>query len=800
MNDASGFREVRSSFSRSPSYRFPEEQRHQLGTGSWSLLGTPQSHQSLLYASVQTEKSSWNHFHARTASFTANSIKRTKVPGSFVFLLLVLAFHLWALTYMSTSGLTQPLPEEIVTLEKLEITQGIQTDDNTAPLIADRKTLVRAFFTVDHGTELTITARLAIKDPSGRNRESNEETVRLVASRNSDLAGRRLDKTASLNFVLHDSWVKAGTFAFYIVGNKVVNADGHSITCTNCGTYEEIVQFIPATTLRLRIVKFAYTKGGKLHYPSPIDEELVKSWLMRAYPIAHLDIQASSAETLEEQERFFLMKDCEIPSIQLNKLRFHEVYEAKTVDKRTRYVGLVPDSGLLMRGCAFASSGAANSAIPAVVPTGPDYHIWDEDVVSEKDGSYGDWYVGHELSHTFGLLHVHVPDCGNAGEPFDKSEEMRGGLIKGKDGDCVGLDMGDSSLKSRGPLSLEVLDGNKYYDVRTYCGPFWISSYTYVKILCRLYKEDSVAVTPLCRTPGVGQLAPPVFFTSLSTPLAIRGSGGSATPHLFQSADRTLPRRTEQEISIDTEAGSNKPIVTEDPTEQLFGILGIIEYIKATKEIKGRIVHTQKLSSAMDEPSDAKKQVSLRFLDKDGNPIKPDLPVGFEWREEKPKHEPEDRTVGLIRDVVKLPREPVSAVAIVWIQTGQVLDTRNLSDKLPTLDDKSIGGKKTLIEALDPLDISWAPAQVSGLIPSANVTYTVAISQDNGTTWQTVAIEYKPPASMVTSGKIIFTITDIKIKELQLEHVTRLKVKIVANDGFHSSEVTKDLTFPAGPG
>ena len=38
MNGTSGFGEVRSPASRSPSYRLLREQRHQFGTGSWSFL------------------------------------------------------------------------------------------------------------------------------------------------------------------------------------------------------------------------------------------------------------------------------------------------------------------------------------------------------------------------------------------------------------------------------------------------------------------------------------------------------------------------------------------------------------------------------------------------------------------------------------------------------------------------------------------------------------------------------------------------------------------------------------------
>jgi len=40
MNGPSGFQEVRSSPSRSPSYRFLQEQQPQFGTGSWHLIRT----------------------------------------------------------------------------------------------------------------------------------------------------------------------------------------------------------------------------------------------------------------------------------------------------------------------------------------------------------------------------------------------------------------------------------------------------------------------------------------------------------------------------------------------------------------------------------------------------------------------------------------------------------------------------------------------------------------------------------------------------------------------------------------
>ena len=40
MNGTSGFHEVRSSTSRSPSHRFLQEQRHRFGSGAWRLFDT----------------------------------------------------------------------------------------------------------------------------------------------------------------------------------------------------------------------------------------------------------------------------------------------------------------------------------------------------------------------------------------------------------------------------------------------------------------------------------------------------------------------------------------------------------------------------------------------------------------------------------------------------------------------------------------------------------------------------------------------------------------------------------------
>jgi len=335
---------------------------------------------------------------------------------------------------------------------------------------------------------------------------------------------------------------------------------------------------------------------------------------------------------------------------------------------------------------------------------------------------------------------------------------------------------------------MNVLDGKKWHDVRSYCGNLWLSADTYKKILCRLYSADAVKVTPLCKPGADGQLTTPSFYAARSGHLDHPGSVTDRVAHLVEFRDPIPLTSKKPEAHIDKGEILENLLINEPTSGELLALLARTEYNENTKERKVEIVYTEKLSRAMKQPAEAKKKVAIRFLD-ENNKIMKEIPIALE---ERPTTK-DNRTLGLIKNAVLIPPEPVSSLAIVWIETGEVLATKNIGKKPLILDDKAIDAKKVIKEFKDPIDISWAPTQVADPVKPEDVTYTVRISTDNGATWETVAVGYKPTKSMLAAGKILFTITDSKIKELHLESISKLNVKIIANDGFNSTEVSKDL-------
>ena len=85
MNGTSGFQEVRSSTSRSPSYRFLHEQRHRFGTGSWYLLHTKEL--LLMEPQVRMMPPLLSSSQNRIASSTAQSMKLANAPDAFASIL-----------------------------------------------------------------------------------------------------------------------------------------------------------------------------------------------------------------------------------------------------------------------------------------------------------------------------------------------------------------------------------------------------------------------------------------------------------------------------------------------------------------------------------------------------------------------------------------------------------------------------------------------------------------------------------------------------------------------------------------
>jgi hypothetical protein len=147
-------------------------------------------------------------------------------------------------------------------------------------------------------------------------------------------------------------------------------------------------------------------------------------------------------------------------------------------DPRTHYYGFVSDGGFFMRGSAAGIPGVPDPATVASGPTGSNTWGWD------NDGSYGDWYGGHELGHTFGRFHPGF--CGESAD--DPSYPFTAGQLANADDAFVGVDVGDATLG----IAPVALPGTAWHDVMTYCVTQWLSSYTYGGVRTRLAAEAAL--------------------------------------------------------------------------------------------------------------------------------------------------------------------------------------------------------------------------------------------------------------------------------------------------------------------
>ncbi|HEY3269128.1 MAG TPA: hypothetical protein VGM37_19630 [Armatimonadota bacterium] len=389
-----------------------------------------------------------------------------------------------------------PVGTRVVVLG-FEPTQSVQTMPNSVPLIADKRTVVRVYLSLEGpltslpGISGRMTANPPGPDPSFQLGAAippfNVQSLNTVTVLpGTDLVAARRNINLSLNFEVPASWTEVGKVHFGLTGISLDGCDtnielvgGQNLNDLSLYSYNT---FTPAPPVRVRIVSVPYqtTSGGTVHSPRQKDLDFLQSWLRRAYPTPMVSASFLTLDTRTGTPGSSFSAD-DINS-QLQDVRSMEV-SSGSVDSHTHYYGMVDDAGGFMRGKA--------DGIPSWVasgPTGSGTFGWD------GDGSYGDWYGGHELGHTFGRFHARY--CG-AEECFDfiwtfcpdgyvpypyAGGFLSSNVVYGN----FGFDVGDPSLS----LPMAVFRPDVAHDVMTYCDNEWVSDFTYEGILDRLRAEN----------------------------------------------------------------------------------------------------------------------------------------------------------------------------------------------------------------------------------------------------------------------------------------------------------------------
>ena len=365
----------------------------------------------------------------------------------------------------------------LLTCDGVEVTQAIQNMAHGVPLIAQKRTVARVYLSVGGSDRVTVSGVIRVRrvGSSGLGTAIRAQApLTIDPALNGNLRLKRESETRSLNFILPRQVLTAGQWEVRL--SSLTRVQPHRALVVPPGARRTIT-FTASPPLRVRLIGIRFRAGATTVTPTPLDFTLIQSWLGRAYPAATVEW---SQVTIDGPSAW----PFEAPAINAFIRAIRTADLAGGVDARTHYYGLVGDNDAttFMRGLA---SGIPTTADPTTVASGPcggGTFGWD------TDGSYGDWYTGHELGHTFGRFHAEFCGAGGgAAYPFTD------GQLSNADGAFVGFDVGDIT----NGLPLRALPGTAWHDVMSYCVNQWISSFTYTGIRTRLIAEDAMAGAPL---------------------------------------------------------------------------------------------------------------------------------------------------------------------------------------------------------------------------------------------------------------------------------------------------------------
>lgn len=364
------------------------------------------------------------------------------------------------------------LTQNPVQLDAIEVTQAIQDLSQSIPLVVGKGTVVRVYLSNYSNASMTVSGGLSLSlgTSDAPVAVASANTVLLDPAQAGNLAAARGDAARSLNFVVPPTHTAEGPLRVTIASITDVST-GNTVSIGR--ERQPVVRFIASPPLRVRILGIRYQQGTPpvAFVPSSLDFDLLVSWLGRAYPVG----QVISSRTVIDATALPLF-GCGDINAQLAAIRALDMSAGG--DPRTHYYGLVSDGGFFMRGCAAGIPATADPSTVASGPTGPATWGWD------FDGSYGDWYGGHELGHTFGRKHPGF--CGESQDDLQNYPFANGQLADSADS-FVGFDVGDLVQG----LPMTALPGQSWHDVMTYCNFEWLSPYTYRGILDRLIAEGS---------------------------------------------------------------------------------------------------------------------------------------------------------------------------------------------------------------------------------------------------------------------------------------------------------------------
>lgn len=601
-------------------------------------------------------------------------------------------------TVTHASGMTEIEGVDVrfasVRVEAIEVTQAIQNLSHLVPLIALKPTVVRVYLSSQLTAPVTVTGVLSVRRIGGTTRiVPSLKAVALDPAEFGQLHALRNDAARSLNFLLPPDQTSAGELEISLA-SLTDSATNTPVLFGPPGVIDTLV-FTSTAPLRLAIVGFSYQQGSPAQTltPTPTDFGLLISWLRRAYPVAQV-IASQQVVTATSAVPF----SCGDINSELAAIRALDV--SAGVDGRTHYYGLVSDGGFFMRGCA-AIAFAPDPAAVSSGPTGAGTWGWD------FDGSYGDWYGGHELGHNFGRLHPGF--CGESND--DNNYPFIGGQLADTDGSYAGFDVGDMTWG----LPPTALPGTVWHDVMTYCDRQWLSSYTYNAIRDRLAAEVAMGA-------GAG------------------GGGGAGRP------DQRFPEgfsKADAELGSETRAAARRILVS------------VVARVNLSRG-EGRIAFVNPVEQGVAAVPEAGGRVVLRARGPDRE-VPSELPCAVKRLSDTPP----DHDVEALCDVL-MPIDAATVAIELWVD-DRLADTYRAGFQFSDDAERPAGPNEAIVARArggQGVELSWGERREG----AGGQTYNVQISRDRGRTWRTVAVGLRQPrvtvhpANLPREGSVLFRV------------------------------------------
>jgi hypothetical protein len=282
-------------------------------------------------------------------------------------------------------------------------------------------------------------------------------------------------------FSLPTSWTAAGDLTLEAEVNPT-SLNGPVETDRTDNLLRNTYTFAATPPIYLRLVAVTYRAGGKTYTPTNEQMADVESWLRRAFPIAQLVVMRDSTDMTYLNR----LPDASEVNNRLAVIRLFFQW-GKTDPPQTHYYGLVADGGGFMRGLGGGFIASGPTGRPGVNANPASASAWDTD-----SNSYGDWYAGHELGHTYGRPHVLCNGDEGGAITFPDYPLAENGSI----GRLFGLNLYwgfDVALRGA------IVYPPTWKDVMTYCTNQWISPVNYHLILQQIVAEAALAAQSSAR-------------------------------------------------------------------------------------------------------------------------------------------------------------------------------------------------------------------------------------------------------------------------------------------------------------